>query len=243
MRGSLADADLPAPRGATASHATGVAAACAVPPPRYATAVRPLLVTRAEDDARALAARLGPHCVVAPCLAWADADDPRPDLPDADVLLTSVRAVDAVVRRGLPPAWRVLALAPATAAAARAAGLTVAVERGGGAAEVARAARPDVPAVAATSDLGGAEVRKIRPDAYVWVVYRTVRPSTLPPEAIAAMEGPFDVLFTSPSAVHNFVVLAPGALERAVRVLCHGRTTIEAVEALGRVADRADLPS
>lgn len=201
--------------------------------------MRPLLVTRAEDDARSLAVRLGPHAVVAPCLAWAEADDPPPDLVDADVLLTSVRAVDAVRRRGLPATWRVLALAPATAAAARAAGLTVAMERGGGAAEVARAARPDVPVVAATSDLGGAEVRKVRPDAYVWIVYRTVCPAALPPAALSAMEEPFDVLFTSPSAVHNFVALAPGALARAARILCHGRTTIEAVEALGHTAERA----
>ncbi len=36
-------------------------------------------------------------------------------------------------------------------------------------------------------------------------------------------------LFASPSAVRNFERLAPGALARATRVFCHGRTTLAAV--------------
>ncbi|MFZ5476003.1 MAG: uroporphyrinogen-III synthase [Myxococcota bacterium] len=199
--------------------------------------MRPLLVTRAAEDAAPLAERLGPHAIVAPCLAYEPAGGDPPALTDADLLVTSPRAVPALARA--PGGWRVLALVPTTAAAVRAAGYRVDVEVSGGAADLARAGRPG-PLVCATSDLGGDEVRRVRPDAVLWVVYRTVCPDALPPAAVAALAGEFDVLFTSPSAVRNFERLAPGALARATRVLCHGRTTLAAVP---RDAELVTLPS
>jgi uroporphyrinogen-III synthase len=188
--------------------------------------VRPLLVTRAADDAAALAAKLGPHAIVAPCITYVSCDTSPPDLPDADLLVTSPRAIPALTRA--PARWRRLVLSPATAEAVRAAGQRVDVEAPGGAAMLARLARPG-PLVHATSDLGGDEVRGVRPDAVLWVVYRTICPDDLPPAARDALAGEFDVLFASPSAVRNFERLAPGALARATRVLCHGRTTLAAV--------------
>jgi len=204
--------------------------------------VIPLLVTRAADEAEALCARLGPHAVAAPCLAYQPLAAPRPDAPGADLLVTSPRAVLGLVAAGLDPTWRVLALSPRTDAAVRAAGLPVHLARPGGAADLAAAARPDAPVIAATSDLGGDEVRRVRPDARLWVLYRTCTPASLPPAARAALAGPFDVLFTSPSAVAGFERLAPGALHRARRRLCHGGTTLEAVAARGAVGEPFSLP-
>lgn len=200
----------------------------------------PLLVTRAAEDAADLAARLGPRALVAPCLAYEDVPSPPPDLPDADVLVASPRSVPALARTGLRPGWRVLALAPATAAAMRAAGLRVDEDVRGGGVDLARAARPG-PLICVTSDIGGQEVQKVRPDAVLWVVYRTVCPPSLPPDAIAALEGDFEVLLASPSAVRHFERLAPGALARARRVLCHGATTLAEARRLGVDAQAADI--
>lgn len=201
----------------------------------------PLLVTRAADEADALCARLGPHAVPAPCIAFVPDPAPRPAVDRADLLVTSPRAVPGLLSAGLPPGWRVLALAPTTAAAVQAAGLHVHHALVGGAADLAAVARPDVPVVAATSDRGGDEARRIRPDVLLWVLYRTVTPATLPEAARAALAGPFDVLFTSPSAVEGFERLAPGMLARARRRLCHGGTTLAAVEARGLTGERYSL--
>ncbi|MDP2316130.1 MAG: uroporphyrinogen-III synthase [Pseudomonadota bacterium] len=201
----------------------------------------PLLVTRAADEAAALVARLGPAAVAAPCLAFEPLAPPRPDLPGADLLVASPRAVGPLATVGLDPSWRVLALAPATAAVMHAAGLPVHLAVPGGGATLAAAARPG-PVICATSDLGGDEVLRVRPDAVRWVLYRTVCPDALPAAAVAALDGPFDVLFTSPSAVRNFDRLAPGALARARRVLCHGATTLAEVETFGGVGELTTLP-
>lgn len=200
----------------------------------------PLLITRAEPEAVELAARVGPRAIVAPCLAYEDVVAERPDLVEADVLLASPRAVGPVARVGIPAAWRLLALAPATATAARAAGLRVDEEVPGGGEDLARRARPG-PVICVTSDIGGDEVRKVRPDARMWVVYRTVCPPALPEAARAALDGEFELFFASPSAIRNFARLAPGALARARRVLCHGRTTLEEATRLGVTGERADL--
>jgi uroporphyrinogen-III synthase len=204
--------------------------------------VVPLLVTRPADEALALCERL-PQAIPAPCLEFAATGSPRPELPDADLLVASPRAVAPLRAAGVPTGWRVLALAPRTDAALREAGLPVHRAVHGGGAELAAAARPDAPVVAATSDLGGEEVRRVRPDARLWVLYATVCPEALPAAARAALEGRFDVLFASPSAVRNFERLAPGALARARRVLCHGRTTMEEVARHGRAGERFVLRS
>ncbi len=201
----------------------------------------PLLVTRAADEALALAEKLGPHAVPAPCLAFVALDPPRPALPGADLLVASPHAAAPLARVGLDPSWRVLALAPATSAALVSAGLPVHLEVPGGGAALAAAARPG-PVLCATSDLGGEEVLRVRPDAIRWVLYRTVCPDALPAAALAALAGPFDVLFTSPSAVRNFDRLAPGALLRARRALCHGATTLAEVGRLGRTGELTALP-
>jgi uroporphyrinogen-III synthase len=201
----------------------------------------PLLITRAAAEAAVLAEKLGPPAIVAPCLVYEDVPVTRPSLPGADLLVTSPRAVPPLARLGLDPSWRVLALAPATAAALGAAGLPVHHAQPGGAAALAAAAGPG-PLLYATSDLGGDEVLRVRPDAIRWVLYRTVCPDALPPAALAALAGPFDVLFTSPSAVRNFDQLAPGALARARRILCHGATTRAAVRTMGHDAVHFSLP-
>jgi len=197
-------------------------------------------VTRPLEEATALAARLGPRALVAPCLAFEVVPSPRPELPGADLLVASPRAAQALAAAGLDPTWRVLALAPATTVALRAVGLPVHHAVEGGGAELARAARPG-PVICATSDIGGDEVLRVRPDAARWVLYRTVCPATLPGEAVAATRGVFDVLFTSPSAVRNFENLAPGALAKARRVLCFGATTCAEVEARGAIAEPTTL--
>lgn len=201
----------------------------------------PLLVTRADDEARALAARLGPHAIPAPCLAFEALSPARPALHDADLLVASPRAAGPLAHVGLDASWRVLALAPTTSRALLAAGLPVHLAVEGGGAALAAAARPG-PVICATSDRGGEEVLRVRPDAVVWVLYRTVCPAALPPDAVAALAGPFDVLFTSPSAVVHFAALAPGALLRARRVLCHGATTLLEVGRHGRDGELAPLP-
>jgi uroporphyrinogen-III synthase len=202
--------------------------------------VVPLLITRAADEAAVLVARL-PDAIAAPCLAFEALNTPRPELPEADLLVTSPRVLPALASIGVPHGWRVLALAPATAATALALGLRVDRALAGGAAALAAAARPDHPVVTATSDLGGDEVQRVRPDAVRWVLYRTVCPPDLPAAARAALEGSFDVLFTSPSAVRHFDRLAPGALARARRILCHGGTTLAEVTRFGRVGERFAL--
>lgn len=196
----------------------------------------PLLITRAAGDAERLAARLGG--IAAPCIAWEDAPSPPPDVADADLLVTSPRAAEPLARVGVPAGWRVLALAPATAAALVSRGIPVDHAQAGGGADLARVARAG-PLVCATSDLGGDEIARVRPDVLRWVLYRTTCPPDLPPAARAALDGPFDVLFASPSAVRNFRALAPAARPR--RALCHGATTLEAAALAGYSPEPYDL--
>lgn len=195
----------------------------------------PLLVTRPEPDASALVATLRARGVDAralPCLRVAPVPlgpatlDPWRGHP-ATLALTSPRAVPVAVTLGVDPAWRVLALAPRTAALAGAAGLVVTPVHGG-AADLARAAGPE-PLLLIASDLAGAEMRPLRPDLVHLVAWRTVAV-----DALVLPPGPVDVLFASPSAVEAFVHLAPRAPVR--HAWCHGRTTLEA-------ARRAGLPA
>lgn len=200
---------------------------------------------QAEAEVRRLRAR-GVPAVAAPCLRFEPVGrvslDPWRGAP-ADLALASPRVVPALARVSLDPAWRVLALAPRTARAAREAGIRVDVEVAGGGAELARAARPGVPLVAPTSDLGGAEVRRVRPDAHLVVAYRTACPERLPDAARTALAGPFRLYAASPSALLNLEALTPGAVARAERVYAHGATTAHTARALGArdVADAHEL--
>ncbi len=197
--------------------------------PRYPSG-RMLLVTRPQPDADAevLALRArGVAAVSAPCLCFTAI----PAVPvavhalhsgSADLLVTSPRAAEFLLSPS--PLWRILAVAPKTAHILLARGLSPAMTttRGGGA--LATLARPG-PVVLATSNLGGEEVLRVRPDAVIWPLYRTCCPDALPEDAIAALQAPFDVWFTSPSTIANFDRLAPGALTRAREIFWSGDTT------------------
>jgi len=98
----------------------------------------------------------------------------------------------------------------------------------GGAAELARAARPGAFLVLG-SDLAGEEARAARPDVVLVACYRT-----LAPPSVEVPPGPVDVFFTSPSAVAHFRALAPHADVR--RALCHGATTLRAAAGYSAVA-------
>lgn len=198
----------------------------------------PLLLTRAAEELPEMTAMLAPFRRVfpAPCLQFEEL--PLPDLSalreeKVELLLSSPRVVSAVIALNPPAHWRILALAPRTTAALQAAGIRVdqAVE-GGGAALASAAGNGRL--LLLTSDLGGAELRAQRPDTQIVVVYRTACPTRLPDAAILAMEADFDVHFASPSAVENFVRLAPGRLERARRCYAHGGSTVAALRSRGR---------
>lgn len=210
----------------------------------------PLLVTRAAEEAEPLVARLraeGVDAIAAPCLRFVDEPPDRSQLgplaaADADLLVTSPRSLPALRVFPPPARWRVLALAPSTAARLREAGVRVDEAVEGGAAALAARARPG-PVVFATSDLGGEEVWRVRPDAVRWVTYRTEAPDDLPAPARAALAGgAYAVLATSPSALRHLERLAPGAVTHATHVLCHGATTLREAERLGGRAVPWRLP-
>jgi len=202
----------------------------------------PLVITRAAAEAEETAARfiaLGRTVMLAPCIEYEwlppDLDRLAPFRGHAaDVLVASPRAASALAAAGVDPRWRILALAPRTSAALRAEGLRVDVEVDGGGADLARLAGPGAVLFLA-SNLGGEEIASVRPDAVRWEAYRTLCPDRLPKEVadLLTSGAAFDVFVASPSAVRNFEWLAPGALARAREVVCHGRTTLHAVQRLG----------
>ncbi len=186
-----------------------------------------LLVTRARTEADALVATLrrrGVAALAAPCLEYSTlpVNLDRWRGHDADLLITSPRAVGAVP--ALDPAWRLLALAPETRRGLEDAGLRVDLSMRGGAAELASAARAG-PVLHLTSNLGGDEVRRVRPDAWVYPAYITACPESLPAPVLEAVKAPYELLFFSPSAVRHLEHLLPGALAAAQRVWWFGDTT------------------
>lgn len=215
---------------------------------------RVLIITRPEEDFAAAAAEFPGHdCLCAPCLAFepvapGEVAGLRGRIQDGAVLLvTSPRAVAGLAalvaggeggRRG----WRVAALLPRTAreAAAALAGSGVEAEGWeGGAAGLAAAATarwPGAPLCLLTSQLGGEEVWRVRPDASRLVVYRTVCPARLPEGVARALAGGgYELLVASPSAAEHLERLWPGALAGAARLHLRGRTTELAVAGiLGR---------
>ena len=216
-------------------------------PTRYLRGVSiPLLVTRDEESTTRTCATLraqGIDAIAAPCLEFRVVD-PDPvavaawaDTP-LDLLVTSPRSLPALQAAGPSPRWRVLALAPTTAAALRRGGFPVAVACSGGGAALAAVTRPG-PVLLATSDIGGDEVLRVRPDTMRWVTYQTVCPADLPAAARAALLGAYEVLAASPSALRNLEALAPGAVARARCIRAWGGTTRAAALALGatRVED------
>lgn len=199
-----------------------------------------LLVLRDPVASELLAGRLrdvGWLAVAAPCLAF-EAVPPDDALlaplraAAADLLVTTPRSLPALLAAGVPDAWRVLALAPSTSRALRAAGLRVDVEVEGGGAALVAFARPG-PVVLATSDLGGDDVLAARPDTVVWVTHVTRPPRSLPADALAALSTSYELLAGSPSALRHLDQLVPGAVARCARALCHGASTADTARALG----------
>ena len=201
---------------------------------------RLLLITRPAEDFAATAAAFPTYAsICAPCLEFRPVTvDPalRAALPERLALLvTSPRALPALLSLRPEPGWRIFALLPRTAQEVEAAGLPLAGTSEGGAAalaEAATAALPGAPLCFLTSQLGGGEVWRVRPDAIRLVGYATICPERLPEEAVRALAGEYEVLVASPSAVENLERLAPGALRRAARVHVQGRTTEDALRAL-----------
>ncbi|MBM4391860.1 MAG: uroporphyrinogen-III synthase [Deltaproteobacteria bacterium] len=142
--------------------------------------------------------------------------------------------------RGVPTAARVAAgrevhaLAPATASALEAAGVRVARSVTGGVQDLVRGLEL-TEAVLLTSDLGVENARRW-PGLRAVATHRTTCPPSLPGEAVTALAGEYAVLVASPSAVTNLERLAPGAIARARRVLCHGQSTLDAARAHGALA-------
>lgn len=203
----------------------------------------PWIITRPLDEALRDVGALSARGVVAlalpvlerVALPWRS---PRPDL----VILSSASVIGAVVEaaRGWDPAPAFAAMAPETAARARAAGLQVQVESSGGAVALAEAAlgaleRLGSPRTAlyptSRAGLSSPEqeeaTRLLRARLEVWrvAVVDLVRPLDLDQRLAEAPERA-RWLLASPSAVHA-LTQAP-RLPPAARVLCHGRSTLAA---------------
>lgn len=187
-----------------------------------------LIVTREMDPVP------GWDTIVAPCVAFESL--PVGPLPSRKLLLvTSPRSVDAAVEHA--EGREIHALAPATSQALQDRGVTVARAVHGGVAELLEGVET-ADAVLLTSDLGVHHASRW-PELHAVATHRTTCPEALAPEAVAALDGEFALLFASPSAVANFERLAHGAISRAHRVLCHGRSTIQAARRLGALTPEA----
>jgi uroporphyrinogen-III synthase len=211
------------------------------------------IIARDAEGAERVAAKLralGEFALAAPVLVWASGDPPPPLAENAQIMVTSPRGADVLAdaladiskargRRGELRPWQILALAGPTTRALVRRGIEATVVAEGGAAALAALAGP-APLVHLTSDLGGAESAKSRPDRVLWTGYRVVCPASLPDPVMKALRGPsYALWFGSPSAVQNFETLAPGAVLKASRVWAHGGTTLAELEGMGvAVIDR-----
>ena len=215
-----------------------------------------VVVTRAEGPGGALASAFreaGADVLFLPTVEIGPPDDPAPlevsldELEDFDwVVLTSPRAVDALVQRGavISEGTDVAAVGSATAERAEAAGFPVRLTGEGGGAEalaealiahgVGRGARILFPASSrARRDLprllsgAGVEVRQVE-------AYRT-RTRSFHPEAVTGLARADVVTFTSPSAVEGWYA-GPGGdparfMADGVRYVVIGETTAAALAA------------
>ncbi len=172
-------------------------------------------------------------CILAPCVVY---EPLHPEVPASRMLLvTSPRSVATATR--VAPGREVHALAPTTANALQVAGVTVARRVDGGVVDLIEGIDLHE-AVLLTSDLGVQNARRW-PQLRAVATHRTTCPPALPDEARASLGGEYAVLVASPSAVINLEALAPGSVARARRVLCHGRSTLDAARAHGALAPEA----
>lgn len=199
----------------------------------------PLVNTRAPDDAERL--RWPGPVVSAPTVEFRAIEVDLAAVPARRVLaVTTPRSVP--VARALAAGREVWALAPRTAAALEAEGVRVVRAVDGGVADLLDGALlADV--VLLTSDLGVAQAARRWPEVAAIATHHTTCPPSLTPAALdlLASGAPFDVLLASPSAAANLEHLAPGALARARRVYCHGRSTLAAAAALHPSPEPFDL--
>jgi len=210
-----------------------------------------VLLLRAEDDARASAARLtalGHEPIIAP-LARAEATGRRIAAPEAAPLLgTSRRAFsllhpqDCTLLKELP----VHAVGPATAAAAHAAGFGIVTAAGGDARDLARLIVATRPMGERLLYLAGELRGTLLEDTLaaagfvltVAVVYRIVPAEYLPDNAIGALRaGTIDhILHYSPASAARFAMLASraGVARQAAgpRQLCLSQAVAEALTPL-----------
>lgn len=216
--------------------------------PRYDAVVTPWVITRAADDAAAQCEVLreaGLPAFALPCVervlrpvhAW------RPEGYGV-VFLTSAAAVSAVRATLSDFPGALAALAPHTAAALRASGLSPTIEAEGGAVHLAQTVAAHVKQLAVrapvfwypTSDAGARADEQTAAVALLealgpvtrQVVYETRAPQGLA-EAVGRLPQRFHLFFASPSAVEHFVAAkSPRAPER---VACWGHSTFVAARA------------
>lgn len=197
----------------------------------------PLLITRAEEDAAATAARLSSafEAVLAPVIAYVAAGTVEALVASAPsrrcLLVTTPRSVNVALK--LVPGREVVALAPRTANELTVAGVAVRAVNGG--VEAAMATLDPANTLLLTSDLGAEHAAARWPQLAILVTHRTVAPDSLPAAALQRLTSgaPYAVFFASPSAVENFEAFAPGALARAAKTYFHGESTRRALEARG----------
>jgi uroporphyrinogen-III synthase len=220
-----------------------------------------VLLLRAEDDARASAARLaalGHQAVIAP-LARAEATGRRIATPQATGLIGTSRRAFSLLHaddRALLEPLPVLAVGPATAAAARAAGFRDVTAAGGDARDLARLIIATRPACERLLYLAGELRGSLLEDTLaasgfvltVVDVYRIVPATQLPETAIAALRAGHieHILHYSPASAARFAMLAlqAGLAREAAKShqLCLSQAVAEALSPLapGAVAIAAE---
>lgn len=189
---------------------------------------RRLYVGRAAPDADRMARLLRRAGVAATAVSLLRrAPLPKLDLSaltgPVDILVPTPTAAVLLDPTLLPADARWLATAPRTARTLAARGIVVDVAGALGAADLAARSRGGATLVVLTSDAGGAEVLRVRPDARVVALYHLVPVDRAP--RTRRESGAATWLLASPSAVDALLGLRPRALTDAVQVLAMGRTT------------------
>lgn len=204
------------------------------------------LITREADDAReereAWSAR-GVNTVSVPCVETLSLPWPWAGGEEAHrvTFFTSRRAVASWIAAGKPPLGAVAALAPATAEALRAEGVTPTVTADGGVIALARnllawwSARgcPPTQVHYPTSNAGlhaPEQAEALRLLSKLVEVDRQLAYEVRAPEGLKAaleraVEGDWAISFSSPSAVHHFLAAGAALARPPAEVACRGGST------------------